>query len=96
MANAKIANTLIERGADVNASAGPDFHPSYGPRPLHIAVRTDQPYRHVEPFSHSRLSIARLLLDNKASVDHVADHIKMKDLPKFQGFEDVWKRIRAW
>ncbi|CAI6336682.1 unnamed protein product [Periconia digitata] len=97
MANVSIANALVDQGADVNASAGTNVHVLFGPRPLDIALGMEKMYMlNVQPLCGSRLEIARLLLGNGADPGTVADRIRTRDLPKFQGFVDVWEQIRSW
>ncbi|CAG8905859.1 unnamed protein product [Penicillium egyptiacum] len=41
------------------------------------------------------LKIARMLVKKGASVEGVLDQLQVNDVPSFEGFEDVWNKIRG-
>jgi hypothetical protein len=96
MANEEITAMLLDAGADVEASTGTTGPwPLHGPRALHIALGTGVSYGiDAKPLDHSRLRIARMLIERGASVETVADHLQLSDLVKFEGYEDVWDHVR--
>ncbi|KAJ5448697.1 hypothetical protein N7445_003518 [Penicillium cf. griseofulvum] len=90
---------LLKHGADVCANTGCFKSPDgniRGPTALHIALYPqiwhleDQEDRHEE-----YLKIARMLIEKGAPVEGVLDQLQVNDIPKFEGFEDVWDKIRG-
>lgn len=99
MGNEEIARMLLDHGADVEASARTDYESEFsslhGPKALRIALGTGTTYGINTPnLGGARLRIARMLLEKGASVEGVANHLRAPDLPNFEGFEDVWDRVR--
>jgi ankyrin repeat protein len=108
--NVDIVELLLRHGADVNANTG-CFKWSdgriRGPTALHIALdpqawypRDDEDYEdyredYNEDYHEDYLKIARMLVDKGASVEGVLDQLQVNDIPSFEGFEDVWDRIRG-
>jgi hypothetical protein len=96
-----ISQLLLDRGADVRAkpvqNSGEDkLDPLYGPTALHTALCTAIDVKNLvgEPLDRPRLEFARQLIQAGADVYGVGDHLKLEDVLKFQGFEDVWDRVR--
>ncbi|CAG7976735.1 unnamed protein product [Penicillium nalgiovense] len=99
---------LLKHGADVNANTG-CFKWSdgriRGPTALHIALdpRAWYPFdkddgrddEHRADDHEDYLKIARMLVEKGASVEGVLDHLQVKHVPSFEGFEDVWDKIRG-
>ncbi|KAJ6524309.1 ankyrin repeat-containing domain protein [Mycena capillaripes] len=96
----RVVAELLERGADVQASTGSDplRYPGHGPTALHIALDTG--YFHGgrklgDALDRGRLEIAAMLVQNGANVRGVVDHINLDDVLRFEGFEDLWNKLRA-
>jgi hypothetical protein len=104
--NVDIVELLLKYGADVNANTG-CFKWSdgriRGPTALHIALdprawypRDDEDYEdYREDYHEDYLKIARMLVEKGASVEGVLDQLQVNDISSFEGFEDVWDRIRG-
>ncbi|OQD98950.1 hypothetical protein PENVUL_c068G04050 [Penicillium vulpinum] len=95
---------LLKHGADVDAKAGCFSKKSNGricgPTALHIALDPQTWYPQDDEDSHEDrheeyLKIARKLIEKGASIEGVMDQLRVNDIPKFEGFEDVWDKIRG-
>lgn len=103
--NIDIVELLLKHGADVSANAG--FFKRYdgrvcGPTALHIALDPqawytgdDEDWEDREDHHEKYLTIARMLIENGAPIEGVLDQLRVKDIPSFEGFEDVWDKIRG-
>ncbi|KAF7352041.1 putative Ankyrin repeat-containing protein [Mycena venus] len=95
----RIVAELLERGADVQASTRSDSlrSPGHGPTALHIALDTGIFHRgrKGDALDRGRLEIAAILVENGAKVRGVADHLYLDDVLRFEGFEDLWNKLRA-
>lgn len=90
-----IAELLLQHGADVHAGVGSKcFKPGHGPTALHIALDTSTFYDARESLGPGELKVAEILVENGADVEGVADHITMNDVPRFEGFEELWEKLR--
>ncbi|KAK2730335.1 ankyrin repeat-containing [Colletotrichum kahawae] len=92
--SAEVTRLLLEVGVDVNARIDyfdsviegyPDFRaPEEGPTALHIAlrswIRSDNGEDQV--LNKGRLDIASMLIENGASVEGVADHLRLEHIAK--------------
>ncbi|KAJ6162747.1 hypothetical protein N7497_002726 [Penicillium chrysogenum] len=98
---------LLKHGADVNANAG-CFKGSdgriRGPTALHMALdprawyprdREDKDDEHLTDDHEDYLKIARILVEKGVSVEGVLDQLQVHHIPSFEGFEDVWDKIRG-
>ncbi|KAJ7439213.1 hypothetical protein FB451DRAFT_1570045 [Mycena latifolia] len=95
--DARIVTELLARGADVRASTGSNgFYPGHGPTALHLALDTDRFYRRKgDALDHGRLEIAAMLIERGAEVQGVVDRLGLDDVLSFEGFEDLWDKLRA-
>ncbi|KAF8217396.1 ankyrin repeat-containing domain protein [Mycena galopus ATCC 62051] len=95
----RVVTELLDRGADVQASTGSDplERPGHGPTALHIALDTGYFHggRKGNELDSDRLEIASRLVENGAKVQGVVDHINLDDVLRFEGFEDLWNKLRA-
>ncbi|KAJ7829776.1 ankyrin repeat-containing domain protein [Mycena olivaceomarginata] len=95
----RVVAELLELGADVQASTGSDplRCPGHGPTALHIALDTGYFHggRKGDALDRERLEIAVILVEKGAKVRGVADHINLDDVLRFEGFEDLWNKLRA-
>ncbi|KAJ5941933.1 hypothetical protein N7516_002101 [Penicillium verrucosum] len=103
--NIDIIELLLKHGADVSANAG--FFKRRdgricGPTALHIALDprawytgNEEDWESYEDHHEDYLNIARMLIQNGAPVEGVLDQLRVKDIPSFEGFEDVWDKIRG-
>ena len=90
-----IVELLLQHGADVHAVTDLNcYRPGHGPTALHIALDTGTFYGTRDSLSQDMLRIAEILVDNGAEVSGVADHITLEDVPKFEGFEGLWEKLR--
>jgi len=95
-----IVRLLLEHGADVRASTGTSGHrnqriPAHGPTALHMALnRTYYISNTFKPLCPEYLEISKMLVEAGADVRGVADQLEFKDVLRFQGFEDLWDRLR--
>jgi hypothetical protein len=63
---------------------------------LHIALDTGRFYDGVgEPLDQDRLCIAQMLADRGANVGTVANRLQLEDILRFEGFEDLWEKLRV-
>ncbi|KAF3029794.1 hypothetical protein E8E15_007980 [Penicillium rubens] len=105
--NVEMVGLLLKHGADVNANAG-CFKGSdgrtRGPTALHMALdprawyprdREDKDDEHLTDDHEDYLKIARILVEKGASVEGVLDQLQVHHIPSFEGFEDVWDKIRG-
>ncbi|KAJ7111440.1 ankyrin repeat-containing domain protein [Mycena epipterygia] len=90
MGDVRIVKELLGRGADVHASTGNDKHfcPGHGPTALHITLD-------VGLFYGRRLEIAAMLIEHGAEVRGVVDQLTLGDVLRFEGFEELWNKLRA-
>ncbi|KAJ7439220.1 ankyrin repeat-containing domain protein [Mycena latifolia] len=95
--DARIVAELLARGADVRASTGSDgFFLGHGPTALHIALDTGTFYcRTGDALDHGRLEIAAMLVERGAEVQGVVDRLGLDDVLSFEGFADLWDKLRA-
>lgn len=97
--NSSVAEKLLARGADARAqlSVRKEYcAPGHGPTALHIALDTNQFYgRKGGVLDVGRLKIASMLVKHGADVQGVADNISLDDVRKFEGFEELWDRLRV-
>ncbi|KAJ7078559.1 ankyrin repeat-containing domain protein [Mycena belliarum] len=94
--NARIAAELLARGADVHASTGRDRYPGHGPTALHITLDTGTFYEQAgHPLDRGRLEIAKMLVEHGAELRGVVDHLRPDDVLRFEGFEDLWDKLRS-
>ncbi|KAJ5169844.1 uncharacterized protein N7500_002627 [Penicillium coprophilum] len=102
--NVDIVELLLKNGADVGANTGcfKSLDGSIrGPTALHIALNPqawclEDEDDHWGDRSEVFLKIARMLIEKGASVEGVLDQLQVNDIPKFEGFEDVWDKIRGY
>ncbi|OQE43227.1 hypothetical protein PENCOP_c003G01261 [Penicillium coprophilum] len=102
--NVDMVEILLKNGADVGANTGcfKSLDGSIrGPTALHIALNPQVWYLEDEDDcredrSEVFLKIARMLIEKGASVEGVLDQLQVNDIPKFEGFEDVWDKIRGY
>ncbi|KAJ7078564.1 ankyrin repeat-containing domain protein [Mycena belliarum] len=93
--NARIVAELLARGADVHASTGRDQYPGHGPTALHITLDTGTFYGQAgHSLDRGRLEIAKMLVERGAEVRGVVDHLRPDHVLRFEGFEDVWDKLR--
>ncbi|KIY73404.1 ankyrin [Cylindrobasidium torrendii FP15055 ss-10] len=94
-----VVEKLLAKGADAraNLSVQKDYcWQGHGPTPLHIALDTDTFYgRKGSALDAGRLKIAAMLVEHGADVKGVANRITLNDVPKFEGFEELWDSLRA-
>ncbi|KAJ7111442.1 hypothetical protein C8R44DRAFT_633091 [Mycena epipterygia] len=98
MGDVRIVKELLGRGADVHASTGSDkdFWPGHGPTALHIALDVGLFYdRKGNALDRGRLEIAAMLIKRGAEVRGVVDQLTLGDVLRFEGFEDLWNKLRA-
>ncbi|KAJ7701497.1 ankyrin repeat-containing domain protein [Mycena rosella] len=95
--DAGIVAELLTRGADVRASTDSDGRwPGHGPTALNIALDTGTFYgRKGDAFHRGRLEIAAMLVERGADVHGVVDHLGLGDVLLFEGFEDLWNKLRV-
>ncbi|KAJ7111396.1 ankyrin repeat-containing domain protein [Mycena epipterygia] len=94
----RVVAELLGRGADVHASTGSDplQYPGHGPTALHIALDTGYfSGRQSDKLNRGRLEIAAILVESGAEVQGVADRIIFDDVLQFEGFEELWNKLRA-
>ncbi|KAJ7111386.1 ankyrin repeat-containing domain protein [Mycena epipterygia] len=94
----RIVTELLVRGADVHASTGSDPHeyPGHGPTALHIVLDTGYFHdRKGDALDRGRLEIAEMLVERGAEVRGVVDQINLDDVLRFEGFEELWNKLRA-
>jgi hypothetical protein len=90
-----IAQLLLQDGADVHASTGlMGCSPGHGPTALHIALDTGTFYDTRDNLGPGMLRVAEILVENGAKAEGVADHITLDDVPRFEGFEGLWEKLR--
>jgi len=89
-----IASLPISHGADLHASTGWSS-PGHGPTALHIALDTGKFYGDRINLGKAMLELAQILVEHGASVENVASHLGLKDVCKFEGFEELWERLRV-
>ncbi|KAJ5374599.1 hypothetical protein N7517_006605 [Penicillium concentricum] len=101
--NVEMVELLLKHGADVGANTrcfksldgsirGPTaLHIALDPRAWHLEDLEDEEDRH-----ENYLKIARMLIEKGASVEGVLDQLHVNDVPKFEGYEDVWDKIRGY
>jgi hypothetical protein len=96
--DARIAAELLALGADVCGSTGTDGHcfQGHGPTALHIALDTATFYdRKGDVLDRGRLEIATILVNHGADVHGVASHLGLDHVIIFEGFEDLWNKLRV-
>ncbi|KAJ7673512.1 hypothetical protein B0H17DRAFT_1082826 [Mycena rosella] len=95
--DARIVAELLARGADVRASTGcHGYWTGHGPTALHIVLDTATFYgRRGTPLCRERLEIATMLVERGADVQGVANHLRLSDVLRFEGFEDLWNKLRV-
>ncbi|KAJ7195911.1 ankyrin repeat-containing domain protein [Mycena pura] len=94
----RIVTELLMRGADVHASTGSDplEYPGHGPTALHIALDTGYFHdRNGDALDRGRLEITEMLVERGAEVRGVVDQIDLDDVLRFEGFEELWNKLRA-
>ncbi|KAJ5503927.1 hypothetical protein N7463_006801 [Penicillium fimorum] len=95
----EMVELLLKHGADVDASTGcfKSLDGSIrGPTALHIALNSQAWHLEDEEDHHDDyLKIAKMLIEKGASVEGVLDQLRVNDIPKFEGYEDVWDKIRG-
>ncbi|KAJ5823599.1 hypothetical protein N7447_005939 [Penicillium robsamsonii] len=98
--NVDMVELLLKHGADVAANTGcfKSLDGSIrGPTAIHIALSPQRWHLEDEEDRHDDyLKIARLLIEKGATVDGVLDQLRVNDIPKFEGYEDVWDKIRGY
>ncbi|KAJ7111390.1 ankyrin repeat-containing domain protein [Mycena epipterygia] len=94
----RIVAELLRHGADVHASTGSDplRYPGHGPTALHITLDTGYfRGRKGDALDREKLEIAAMLVENGAEVRGVVDRINLDDVLRFEGFEELWNKLRA-
>lgn len=91
-----ISRLLLEEAEDVIVRTGSfdsltEYYtsrltPGYGPTALHIALRT---------LDKGKLEIASMLIERGASIEGVANHLRPKDVTKFEDVPQLWDKLRV-
>jgi ankyrin repeat protein len=90
-----IAELLLQHGTDVQAHTGlENCSPGHGPTALHIALDTGTFYGPRDNLGPKMLKVAEILVESGAEVKGVADHITLDEVLKFEGFEELWEKLR--
>ncbi|KAK7420387.1 hypothetical protein QQX98_002810 [Neonectria punicea] len=91
-----IVELLISHGADAKAKVqGRHDVPGEGPTALHLALDTGKFYGwRADPLGKEKLRIAEMLVENGADVATAADHISLRDIPKFEHHQELWEKLR--
>jgi ankyrin repeat protein len=90
-----IVELLLQYGADVHADTDVvNCRPGHGPTALHIALDTGTFYGTRDNLCPEMLRVAEILVENGAAVEGVADHITLNEVPRFEGFEGLWEKLR--
>ncbi|KAJ7439204.1 ankyrin repeat-containing domain protein [Mycena latifolia] len=97
MGDMRIVAELLARGVDVHASTGSDGSSSRrGPTALDIALDTGWVYgSNGRALDRGRLEIAAMLVEHGAEVHGVVDHLQLRHVLLFEGFEHLWDKLRA-
>ncbi|KAJ7874271.1 hypothetical protein B0H13DRAFT_1633174 [Mycena leptocephala] len=96
--DARVTAELLVLGADVRASTRADGHyfPGHGPTTLHIALDTGEFYgRKGDVLDRGRVEIAMILVNHRADVHGVASHLGIDHVILFEGFKDLWNKLRV-
>ncbi|KAJ7860217.1 ankyrin repeat-containing domain protein [Mycena olivaceomarginata] len=95
--NAPLVAELLACGANVHAHTGTDgTWQGQGPTALHIALDTEfSDDRMCGPLDVGMLDIAAMLVQHGAKVQGVLNHMKLDDVLRFRGFEDLWDKLRG-
>jgi hypothetical protein len=88
-----VVRLLLEHGADPNASIETK---NYGPTALHIVLRINYTGLWPKILCKDTLEIAQALVEARADVSGAANHFKVEDVLRFEGFEDLWDKLRVW
>ena len=103
-----IASLLLAHGADVKAGTGAitsylpghgpaitSYLPGHGPTALHIALDTGRFYGTRQNLGRDMLAVAEILVEEGAEVENAAEHLCLRDVCSFDGFEGLWEKLRA-
>ncbi|KAE8443548.1 hypothetical protein EG329_001788 [Mollisiaceae sp. DMI_Dod_QoI] len=94
----EIAKVLLAHGANVDAKVFYHENGSLmpGPTPLQLVLDTGEWYDEKrETLSPDLLKMAQLFLLHGADVSGAADKLKLEDIVRFEGFEDLWDTLNA-
>ncbi|KAF2111928.1 ankyrin repeat-containing domain protein [Lophiotrema nucula] len=102
-----VVTLLMKHGANCKASTGAWGYVWYGdggyplgrscgPTALHSVLSAGNSLDgiHGDRLDANRLLIARMLIEAGADVEGVGDYLDVQDVLKFQGYEDVWEKVR--
>jgi ankyrin repeat protein len=88
-----VVRLLLSHGVDPNATTRTEekWHTA-----LHIVLNTEYYSRGtLEKLGKDYLEIAQVLVEAGADVSGVANHLRLEDVAKFIGFEDLWGKLTA-